>query len=829
MNKKILAAVIMIITAAALAPIRHGWSAKPEKLFLGKLTEYETRADKVELDFEDGLMEVSARGEGVIHVKANKGTRLDSFPSFAVIENGEPSRAPAVEDKGESLELSTALLTLVIDKRTGAVDVLDVEGEKIIESPPGGGPWFTVDDEVGLSISRLPGEHYYGFGEKTGPLDKTGEKMAMRNSDMPHDNEKDPLYQTHPFFITLRQGKAHGLFLDNTFESSFDMAASDENLLTWEAKGGDLSAWIIAGPAPKSVLTRYGELVGTMPLPPLWGLGKHQCRWSYKNADWVRKIRDGYKKNNIPLDAIYLDIHYMQGYRVFTVNEERFPDLAGLTAELMEDGIRTVVIVDPGVKIDPGYYVYDQGIEKGYFARDAKGKPFLGRVWPGDSNFPDFLRPEVRKWWGDLHSFYLDRGVAGIWNDMNEPAGWDADIRILDYFVPTRSTKWEYKMWHGTPEDPVPHARIRNVYGLLENQATYEGLKRLRPHERPFLITRSGYSGTQRNALSWTGDNFSTWSSLKTSVPMILNMGMSGMAFVGADIGGFGGAPSKELYARWIQLGSFYPFCRSHTSANMPDQEPYSFGPEVTDISRESINLRYSLLPYFYALFEDSTRSNWPVMRAMVLEFPEDEKVAEISDQFMIGPGLLVAPVIGNGHREKKIYFPEGKWHDFRGGDAVVGPAEKVVEAPLDFIPLYAREGAIIPMAPSMKHTGEKPWDPLTVRMYASDEKSSFTLYEDDGLSFEYEEGKLARTTFSIGPSGDGYLIGVGGRVGSFDPQRSEIEVQAFGIGPEARVESVVSEGRQARPAATYDPALKAWRIILNGDASEKTIKIVKE
>ncbi len=786
------------------------------------------RADHwVELDCQNGKARVSSLGQGMMRVRAADEAGFESFQSFSVIQPESAQQAPETEQDQDKVVIKTKLMKLVVDKKTGTMDLFDKGGSLLVEEPDDGGVFFR-EGLVGCMKRSPNNESYYGFGEKTGPLDKRGTKMVMWNKDMFHNKTQDPMYQSHPFFMAVRNGRAYGLFFDNTMKSHFDMAATYNDRYMFSAEGGEVDYWVMAGPSPKEVLERYGELVGTMPLPPLWGIGYHQCRWSYKDEDKVREIRDGFIEHDIPLDAIYLDIHYMKGYRVFTFNKERFPDPEGLFSELEEDGIMTVVIVDPGVKIDPEYGPYKQGLENGYFVLDTEGKPFKARVWPGDVHFPDFYRKEARDWWGDKHEFYTEKGVAGIWNDMNEPAGWMRDIRVADYMVPVQPEVNWLDMRHGQPPDLVPHARIHNVYALLEAKGTYAGLKDSMPDKRVFLITRAGFPGIQRYALIWTGDNFSTWTSLQTSVPMLLNMGMSGLAFVGADVGGFAGGPGNKLFARWIELGVFYPFCRNHTSANMPWQEPWRFGDKVTDISREVINLRYELMPYTYTLFETSHQKNWPIMRAMVFEFPADENVKNMYDQFMWGPSLLVAPVLKKREQEKTVYFPQGEWYEFETGKSYQGPGEQEVDAPLEKIPVFARQGAIIPMAPVMRHTKAKPWDPLTMAIYPGAGKSSFTLYEDDGESLAYKRGEYARTRISCAPSGEGVDIKVHKTEGEFEPVRKSLVLKVHSLDPQAKVKSFSLAGEElAKPPSRYDGSKKAWVIELPWDGSGRAVRIV--
>jgi alpha-glucosidase len=648
--------------------------------------------------------------------------------------------------------------------------------------------------------------------------------MTMMNSDSIYGLNSDPLYQSHPFYLALRAGTAYGIFFDNTFRSEFDVAKSIGDQVKFMAAGGEVDYWVLAGPTPKDVLGNYSALIGRMPLPPLWGIGYHQCRYSYKTAQRVREIRDGFKENKIPVDAIYLDIHYMDDYRVFTFNSQTFPDPAGLVSELLADGIKTVVIVDPGIKIDPNYAVFNQCVSMKCYCTDPEGKPFVARVWPKEVYFPDFYRPETRTWWGDQHKFYTDLGIAGIWNDMNELAGWKRDIRLLGMSLGWGTVDWS-RMRHG--DEMVPHARIRNVYALLEAESTYDGLLRLRPEKRPFVISRAGYPGLQRYSLIWTGDNASTWGQLAMAVPMQLNLGLSGQPFVGADIGGFLGAPSPELFARWIEQGTFSPFCRNHTAVNMPNQEPWAFNDQVTAISRDAINLRYRLLPYTYSLFEEASRTGWPIMRAMPFEFPADERVTGIQDQYMWGEALMVAPVVAKGAIRRPVYFPAGDWYDWYSGKKFTGPAEIEVETPLARAPIFARGGAIVPLGPAIMHTNEKPLDPLTLVVFPGAAASSFSLYEDAGEGFGYREGDYARTELKSRPIAGGLEIQVGPRAGKFDPRRANVELKVYGLGPEVQVSMTSIEGQELpSPAATFDRAESAWLIRLGDEPAGRVIKM---
>lgn len=829
MEKRALKKMIrLVMTAVAMAAVLAlAAPALAAKQDLGAVKEVRPAAGYVELSCVNGRARVSTKGPGLLHVVATDDAEFSPLPSFALDPDGPAETAPPMKEESGRVLFSAGSLSAVVDKKTGRMEFLDGDGRPIVSEPADGGVFFD-GNTVGVVKTAPPDEHYYGFGEKTGPLDKRGTKMAMWNSDAMYGMNTDPMYQSHPVYLALRQGRAYGLFFDNSFHSEFDVAKTRADRVVIRAHGGEVNYWIMAGPSPKDALTQYGQLVGRMPLPPIWGVGYHQCRYSYKTADRVREIAANFIKRRIPCDAIYLDIHYMDGFRVFTFNPQRFPDPAGLIADLRKDGIRTVVIIDPGIKIDPAYPPYVQGLEKGYFVLEESGSPFSAYVWPKKVYYPDFYQPAARAWFGNLLRFYTDLGVAGFWCDMNEPAGWKKEIRPLpDFPVPLGLPEWE-RMRHGrTPQPILPHAQVHNVYASLELEGVYDGLKQIQPDSRPFTISRAGYPGIQRHSMIWTGDNSSTWGHLEMALPLLLNMGLSGLAFVGSDVGGFVGAPSPEMYARWIQQGVFYPFCRTHTAIYMPDQEPWSFGPKVEEISREAIKLRYRLLPYTYSLFQESSDKNWPIMRAMVFEFPEDQEVAGLQDQFMWGPSLLVAPVLEKGKDKRAVYLPKGKWFEWPGLKEYAGPARIEVSAPLNRTPIFIREGAIIPLAPDMQFTGQKPWDPLTVAVFPGSEPNRFSLYEDDMESFDYLNGTWAKTVFLTRPVEGGIEIRVEKRVGDYDPNRASLELRVFGLSPQALVMVTSLDGKIIYVSASYDPSGKVWRIMLpdNGSGLLVTLK----
>ncbi|MFA6451781.1 MAG: glycoside hydrolase family 31 protein [bacterium] len=693
------------------------------------------------LELEPGVAEVFFYSPEIARVRvARKSFEPDS--SWAVVHDA-PSRAVfSTQSDDHEWTLETSALSVRINRDPFRIIFFDRSQRCLsCDAVWGGVGWR--GDGVFCEKTSEPAEHFYGFGEKTFPLDRSGSRMAMWNTDHPFNKPgSDPLYVSIPFFIGLHSGAAYGIFFDSPWKSAFDLRRTtrrtSRGTYSYSAEGGELNYYFIAGPDIKNVISRYTWLTGRMPLPPRWSIGYHQSRWSYKNEQKMRRIAVKFRELGVPIDAAHFDIHYMDNYKVFTWDAKRFPDPKGLATSLAEIGCRAVTIVDPGVKIEKGYNVYDEGMEGDYYCREAAGGYFRGIVWPGKTVFPDFTRGDVREWWaGRVAEFMKEFNVSGIWNDMNEPS-----VNIN----PTRRITTD-GMLHGERSSPEPHLKLRNVYGLTEAMATRAGQLSARPEERPFLLTRSGYAGIQRYAAVWSGDNTSSWEHLRLSIPLLCGLGLSGVPFVGADIGGFHGNCSPELYARWIQTGVFYPFCRTHTMLATRPQEPWSFGARVAKIAKEYITLRYKLMPYVYNSFRESAETGLPVMRALPLEFPNDEPCLTIEDEFMFGPALLVAPVVTKGATRRDVYLPPGEWIDYYTGERMAGSAKIQVLAPLEKLPLFIRSGYIIPTTVASMFEGERAWDPLMLNVEIG-AGASLSLYEDDGKSFECSKGNYSLIDF---------------------------------------------------------------------------------
>jgi alpha-glucosidase len=722
--------------------------------------------------------------------------------SWAIARENWPTPRWNVKETSESITIATDELEVVIRRSPLLIEFRDARTHQLLNaderpmSYDANGKLASImfDPKAGMFVaaSKKLGfdEHFYGLGEKAARLDKRRSSFVNWNSDTPGYVEgKDPIYQTIPFYIGLQRGIAYGIFFDNSYRSYFDFGRSSQQRAWFGAEGGEMNYYFFYGPSIKQILGRFADLTGRMPLPPLWALGNQQSRWSYYPDTMVEEVVDEYRKRDLPLDVIYLDIDYMHGYRVFTFDKERFPDPKGLTDKLRRQGVKVVTIVDPGIKHQPaerGYHAYDQGLEKNFFQRRRNGDLFVPRVWPGDSVFVDYTLPEARRWWGDLHRVYTDNGIAGIWNDMNEPS---------DFVDQTGKNQLDVVSYDDG--EKTTHAKNRNTFALLMSRATYEGLERLQPDRRPYVITRAAYAGIQRYATMWTGDTNSTWEALALNIPMFTSLGLSGQPFVGSDVGGFIGRGSGELLVRSYQVSFLAPFCRNHKVIDGYDQEPWRFGKYYEDIIRKYLKLRYALLPFLYTTLEEAHRTGVPLFRPLLLNYQNDSSTYNLDDQFMIGEDLLVAPIVKPDVTRRLVYLPEGVWYDYWTNKKYAGGTMIFVEAPLDVVPMFVRGGAIIPVGSSMNYVGERPSDPITFNIYP-DAKGSAAgeLYVDDGISPAYKNGVFARTSVAARPGPRGFVVSIDAASGTFNPGPRKFDFVVKSEAQAAKIGTVLYDGK---------------------------------
>jgi alpha-glucosidase len=782
---------VSVISATFSAASDQPWQS------IGPITQVKTLPSGVELRAASSAVQVVAISDSVIRVRVALGGTFPADHSWAILPGALPP-APAVRvvDSPRTAEFSITSGAVRIEKSPLRIQFLDVAGKLLLSDARPmafSGPAFRVWKQL------PPDEHFYGLGDKAGPIDRRGEAFTMWNTDTYGWQEStDPLYKDIPFFLALRHGVSYGVFLDNAYRSSFDLGRGERDSYSFGAEGGELNYYFFFGPEPKKVLQSYTALVGHIPLPPLWTLGFQQSRYSYFPESRVREIAATFREHKIPADVIYLDIDYQQGNAPFTVDTQKFPNFQGMIRDLGEQGFKIILITDLHLKKQPGYKPYDEGMAQDNFVKAADGSVFVGKVWPGDSVFPDFTLERVRRWWGTLYKEFVDMGVAGFWNDMNEPAVFERADKTMPLDNRHRTD------WGAT----LPHSAVHNVFGMENVRATYEGLLRLRPNERPFVLTRAAYAGAQRYAGSWTGDNTSSWNHLRMMTPNLVNLGLSGYPLVGADIGGFAGTPPADLLTRWLEVGVFTPIYRDHTTKGTADQEPWVHGPEQEAIRRRYIELRYRLLPYIYTGVEQTARTGIPLMRPVFLEYPQDERFYTEQDtaflnEYLFGRDLLIAPRVTEMLDPLEIDLPPGSWYDYWTGEKFPGGTDIKVTPALDSLPVYVRGGAIIPQQPLVQYTAQKPDGPLQLRVYPGDDCQG-SLYLDDGISFAYKNGDYLRMNFTCEQTTGSVKVKIAPAEGRFAPWWNQVELQVYGIGASP---AQVLAGNAALAGWKFDPA----------------------
>ncbi|MFX3617452.1 MAG: TIM-barrel domain-containing protein [Sporolactobacillus sp.] len=672
-----------------------------------------------------------------------KGQSEQNSPAIAKTDWQVPSYA--ISEDADTITIATDTINIIVKKDPFGLKYTDKQGHVIDQDDTnnddgGYGAGYDASGKPFVYKKTDPNdkEAYYGFGERGGDLNKYGENMTLWNKDQyEYNNTYDNLYTSIPFFIGLKDQKAYGIYFDNTYKTHFNMNADSNGYYYFYADGGPLTYYFIYGPGVQDVINSYTDLTGKMNRPPMWSLGFQQSKYGY-TPDELVDVAKTYRKKNIPLDTMVFDINYMDDYRVFTWDSQ----YKNALKTLKNMGLRAVTIVDPGVKKDPGYTVYDEGEKNNYFAKNPDGTDYVGTVWPGDAVFPNFSDSVVRDWWGShLKTALLDNGVDGIWNDMNEPSVFNGPDGTVPLDVSFGNIKSD---------------AFHNIFAHEEDHATYDGEIAAKPNQRPFVLSRDMFAGTQRYSAIWTGDNVSDWEHLAVSLPMNENIGLSGQPFVGNDIGGFAGPhPSDELFARWIEVGSLLPFARDHYSNDKTQgQEPWQFSTDVETISRKYIDFRYQLLPYLYDAFVTASETGSPVQQPLVYQFQNDPNVYNLNDQYMLGDRLMVAPVVTQGQTSRQVYLPEGTdWVDYWTGKSYTGGQTITKSADLSTLPIFVKADSIIPTRDVQQSTEEKPLTNLILDSYLSDHAQN-VFYEDDGETFNYQKGEYNTTQFNLNRSG---------------------------------------------------------------------------
>jgi alpha-glucosidase len=749
---------------------------------------------------DEVTVQVTALRDDVLRVREWRGDAKPEDASWAVLSSSRTSGVPVV---AEANGFHTTKLRVLISSDL-KLTVSDLNGTVLQQDAE---PVTWRETNFRMYKSRTPEDSYFGLGDKPGPLDRSGEAFTLWNTDsFGWQESTDPIYKSIPFFIDFKAGRALGVLMDNTWRSYFDFGRENPNEISFGAANGPIDYYLIYGPEPKAVLQTYAWLTGPTPLPPLWSLGFQQSRYTYYPESQFMEIANRLRRDKIPSDALYLDIDFQKDNRPFTVDDARFPKFDDMVRKLKADNFHLVVITDLHIAKLPntGYEPYDSGIAGDHFVKNPDGSNYVGTVWPGPSVFPDFTQSQTRDWWGTLYKRFASEGVAGFWNDMNEPAVFNVPSKTMPDNIQHRIDE------PGFAKRTAPHLEIHNVFGMENSRATYDGLLKHRPNERPFVLTRASYAGGQRYASTWIGDNSSTWNHLRMTVPQIVNLGLSGFGLSGADVGGFAGSPSPDLLTKWIEVAAFQPIDRDHAAKGTRPHEVWVDGPRHEAIRKRYIEERYRLMPYLYTAAEEMSRTGLPINRPLFLEFPHANTTGRAMDldtagsEFLVGSQILVAP---NPSPEEvapyEIHLPPGSWYDYwtgerfdRGGksesldkeqrDKLTQQQKPLMVTPtLEDLPVYVRSGAILPIAPLTQSTNEIPSGPLTLRIYpptSKDQPCVGDVYADDGHSFDYRNGQFARVHFRCTTDGNLTLhLSIDRTEGTYTPWWHEYRIEIVG------------------------------------------------
>jgi alpha-glucosidase len=800
-------------------------------------------------------LRVDALRPDVLRVRVWPNGHPSEDASWAVLPASRTARVTVI---GEPNGFSTASLRVTVDSQQ-QLTIADLAGH-ILQQDALPVAWSA--DGFRVTKAKTEDDHFFGLGDKPGPLNRVGEVFTMWNTDsFGFQESTDPIYKSIPFFLEMHAGRTLGVLFDNTFRTTFDFGRERPDRYTFSAPAGPLDYYVIYGPEPKQVVETYAWLTGPTPLPPLWALGYQQSRYSYFPQVQVEDIAAHLRRDRIPSDVIWLDIDFQYKNRPFTVDTTRFPDFPGLIHEFAAEKFRTVVITDLHVADLPGqgYAPYDTGEVGDHFVKEH-GQDYVGPVWPGPSVFPDFTRAQTRAWWGTNFQQFMSYGIAGFWNDMNEPAVFRYPSKTMPDDVVHRIDGEEAE---GFAPRTAMHPEIHNVYGMENSRATMEGMLAIAPNRRPFVMTRASYAGGQRYATTWTGDNSSTWNHLRQTTPQLLNLGLSGFSLAGADVGGFAGSPPPDLLTRWLQLAAFQPIDRDHAAKGTRPHEPWVDGPEHEAIRRRFIEERYRLMPYLYTTAEETSRDGLPIIRPLFLEFPhatidnhplDDDATGE----FLFGPDLLVAASPSPEEvAPYQVHLPPAVWYDYWTGERldrreIVVARDREIREPqvtatkpgltplmitprLDELPIYVRAGSIIPMQPLVQSTAETPQGPLTLRVYppAADEPNaacSGDLYVDDGLTFDFRKGDFLRQHFTCSVAANGALtIDIPAREGRYKPWWNTIRLETPASAPhaEADVEGPpFPSGSRVTVPGAIQKTPQGWAVEIPDTAGGSTITL---
>ena len=635
-------------------------------------------------------------------------------------------------------------------------------------TPDGSGWRFTLSEQAAV----------YGLGEMPRGINKRGWHYITNNTDESrHSEDKLSFYGAHNFLLVRDGSTCFGLFVDFPGKVYYDIGYTRHDLFSFHTETPDYDLYLLSGGNENAICKEFRTLIGSSYIPPKWAFGLAQSRWGYKTEEDVREVARQYKEHDLPLDMICMDIEYMQDYADFTVNKERFPDLAKLSADLKAQGIRLVPIIDAGVRVDPNDSTCTEGLEKGYFCKKADGTPFVAAVWPGKAYFADFLRPDVREWFGHKYKALTDCGIEGFWNDMNEPSLFYSPerlraflndmaalrekdnieqeeffLRVVGGAMGLMNSPADYaSFYHEVDGQKVRHDQVHNLYGGSMTRAAGEAFADLRPGQRTLLYSRSSFIGSHRYGGIWLGDNNSSWAQLLANIQMMPSVQMCGFLYSGADLCGFSSDTTPDLALRWLEFGLLTPLMRNHSAVGTRMQEYYRF-PEVLPAVRNMIRLRYALLPYLYSEFMKAALENTSYFRPLAFDYPDDPDAREVEDQLLLGEGLMVAPVYVQNAHGRHVYLPEPmKLLRLRAVDdydeEILPAGHHYIRCALDEMLLFLRPGHIIPVAQPANNTAELDDSSLTLWSFLPDgESAEYRMYRDDGVTTEYEKKEHWKT-----------------------------------------------------------------------------------
>lgn len=829
LTKRASKALLFFAWASTISPL-----ATAQTIALNRVDSFVALQNGIKIDSGPGVLRILALRDGVVRITMSSTKELPEDASWAVLADSRRSSVSVTpEQDATSVGFDTRLLQVRVNRGNLAISIIDGDGRMIVKDAQP--VEFKKDNKSGIIGFRVwkimpEDEHYFGLGEKAGPLDRRGGAFVQWNTDASHYEEgTDPLYDSIPFFITDRAGESYGLFLDNTWRTEFDFGKSLRGQYSFGSEGGPLDYYMFYGPGPKQVVEDYAWLTGTTPLPPLWSFGYQQSRWSYGTEKELRAIAQRLRADHIPSDVLYMDIDYQVSRRPFTIDTSKFPKFSSFVDELRRMQFHVVLITDLHLAYLPnhGYAPFNSGLAGNHFLKNPDGSLYIGKVWPGQSVFPDFMEKSTREWWGSLYRDFYDMDVAGYWNDMNEPSVFDSPTKTipLDVQGPIDEPGFQERM--------ATQREVHNIMGMQNARATYDGLSALKPNQRPFVLTRATYAGGQRYGATWTGDNSSTWSHLRMSTPMLESLGLCGFYMAGDDIGGYAGSPPMDLLTKWFEVGAFNPMERDHTEHNTNPQEPWVGGPAQEAVRRHYIDQRYQLMPYLYTAAENASRTGIPIMRPLFLEFPDatpDRHPLDLDagNEFLFGPDLLIAPAPHPDQvQDYSVIFPPLPWYDYWTGLRVTreepferrekrepkqaqeqnsseadqqDALESITEHPkMDLLPVFVRGGSILPMQPLIQDTEQMPKGPLELRVYPGPDCKG-TLYEDDGTSLNYKKGNYFRVDYTCEVQSKRLLLHMAAQSGTFHPWWKTIEVSVFDW-PSARVRASLD----GKPVAGVD------------------------